>query len=383
MDRDVKQLVNLLPNFFTESKRVRESLKQHKYARLSYASYDFGSPDKVKKLFSELPELRSFQLDKKLSTPENSVYYNLMTREVVVSFRGTSNLKDGKDDFMILIGKESLSRRYKQSLLLMEKVIKKYDNFHVVSTGHSLGGGISSFVSNHFGIESHNFNGAESIHGALHNDNINVFNYRTHYDLASVANLLEKNKAHIQVQTRISNVQNVEGVHRLNNFFDKNAVRVVESNGDTFFESNKSTSIHEKMGYLGFVVDAGFAISDIRSGVKSKDSVLKIVDTVVNDVMSPSVARLAMDSPDGTHIMRYIEDVAIAEVRHHEKRTFTELLDHAKEAFPKGISDGSGYMAQDIDHDSFKKDVVYKQVMGDPYANKPEELKIDFHWNRK
>ena len=106
MDRDVKQLVNLLPNFFTESKRVRESLKQHKYARLSYSSYDFGSPDKVKKLFSEMPELRKFQLDKSLSTPENSVYYNLMTREVVVSFRGSTNLKDGKDDFMILIGKE-------------------------------------------------------------------------------------------------------------------------------------------------------------------------------------------------------------------------------------------------------------------------------------
>ena len=239
MDRDVKQVVNLLPNFFTESKRVRESLKQHKYARLAYAGYEYGSPDKVKRLFGEMPELRHFELDKKLSTPEASVYYNIMTREVVVSYRGSTNLKDGKDDLMILIGKEALSMRYKQSLLLMEKVIKKYDNFHVVSTGHSLGGGISSFVSNHFHIESHNFNGAESIHGALHNDNINVFNYRTHYDFASVGNLFEKNKAHIQVQTRFSNIQNIEGIHRLNNFFDKNAVRVVKNNGDTFFESNK------------------------------------------------------------------------------------------------------------------------------------------------
>jgi hypothetical protein len=32
-----------------------------------------------------MPELRHFQLDKRLSTPESSVYYNLMTREVVVS----------------------------------------------------------------------------------------------------------------------------------------------------------------------------------------------------------------------------------------------------------------------------------------------------------
>jgi hypothetical protein len=371
-----------LPNFFTESKRVRETLKQHKYARLAYASYDFGSPDKVKKLFSEMPELRNFQLDKSLSTPENSVYYNLMTREVVVSFRGTSNLKDAKDDIMILIGKEALTRRYKLSLQLMEKVIKKYDNFHVVSTGHSLGGGISSFVSNHFGIESHNFNSAESIHGALHNDNINVFNYRTHYDLASVGNLFEKNKAYTRVQTRFGNIQNAEGIHRLNNFFDKNAVRVVESDGTTFFESNKSTSIHEKMGYLGFVVDAGFAINDVREGVKNKDSFLKTVDQVVNDVMSPSVARLAMDSPDGSSIMRFIEDVGVAEVRHHEKGTFTELLDHAKQAFPRGVSDGSGYTSPDSSHTTYKKDVVYKEVMGDPYA-KPEELKIDFHWNKK
>jgi hypothetical protein len=301
---------------------------------------------------------------------------------VVVSFRGSTNLKDAKDDIMILIGKEALIMLYKQSLLLMENVIKKYDNFHVVSTGHSLGGGISSFVSNHFHIESHNFNSAESIHGALHNDNINVFNYRTHYDLASVGNLFEKNKAYTQVQTRIGNIQNVEGVHRLNNFFDKNAVRVVENDGTTYFESNKSTSVHERMGYLGFLVDTGFAVSDIRSGVKSKDSALKILDTVVNDVMSPSVARLAMDSPDGTHIMRYIEDVGVAEVRHHEKRTFQELLDHAKEAFPRGVSDGSGYTPQDISHDSFKKDVVYKEVMGDPYA-KPDDLQIEFHWNRK
>jgi hypothetical protein len=382
MDRDVKQLVNLLPNFFTESKRVRETLKQHKYARLSYASYDFGSPDKVKKLFQEMPELRNFQLDKSLSTPENSVYYNLMTREVVVSYRGSTNLKDAKDDIMILIGKESLTRRYKLSLQLMEKVIKKYDNFHVVSTGHSLGGGISSFVSNHFGIESHNFNSAESIHGALHNDNINVFNYRTHYDLASFGNLFEKNKAYTRVQTRFGNIQNAEGIHRLNNFFDKNAVRVVESDGTTFFESNKSTSIHEKMGYLGFVVDAGFAINDVREGVKNKDSFLKTVDQVVNDVMSPSVARLAMDSPDGSSIMRFIEDVGVAEVRHHEKGTFTELLDHAKQAFPRGVSDGSGYTSPDSSHTTYKKDVVYKEVMGDPYA-KPEELKIDFHWNKK
>ena len=382
MDRDVKHVINLLPEFFTQSKKVRESLKQHKYARLSYASYDFGSPEKVKTLFSELPELRNFQLDKKLSTPENSVFYNLMTREVVVSFRGSTNLKDAKDDIMILIGKEALSMRYKQSLLLMEKVIKKYDNFHVVSTGHSLGGGISSFVSNHFGIESHNFNGAESIHGALHNDNINVFNYRTHYDLASVGNLFEKNKAHIQVQTRISNVQNVEGVHRLNNFFNKNSQRIVENNGDTFFESNKSTSIHERMGYLGFVVDTAFAVSDIRSGIKSKDSVLKTTDRVANDVMSPSVARLMMDSPDGSHVMRFIEDVGVAEVRHHEKRTFQELLDHAKNAFPKSVADGSGYTPPDISHTTYRKDVVYKQVMGDHYA-KPDELKIDFHWNRK
>jgi hypothetical protein len=382
MDRDIKQVVNLLPNFFTESKRVRESLKQHKYARLSFGSYDFGSPEKVKKLFSEMPELRNFELDKRLSTPESSVYYNLMTREVVVSFRGTSNLKDAKDDIMILIGKEALTRRYKLSLQLMEKVIKKYDNFHVVSTGHSLGGGISSFVSNHFGIESHNFNSAESIHGALHNDNINVFNYRTHYDLASVGNLFEKNKAYTRVQTRFGNIQNAEGIHRLNNFFDKNAVRVVESDGTTFFESNKSTSIHEKMGYLGFVVDAGFAINDVREGVKNKDSFLKTVDQVVNDVMSPSVARLAMDSPDGSSIMRFIEDVGVAEVRHHEKGTFTELLDHAKQAFPRGVSDGSGYTSPDSSHTTYKKDVVYKEVMGDPYA-KPEELKIDFHWNKK
>ena len=76
----------------------------------------------------------------------------------------------------------------------------------------------------------------------------------------------------------VGNIQNAEGIHRLNNFFDKNAVRVVENDGTTFFESNKSTSVHERMGYLGFVFDAGFAINDVRSGVLNKDSILKTLD---------------------------------------------------------------------------------------------------------
>ena len=56
-----------------------------------------------------------------------------------------------------------------------------------------------------------------------------------------------------------------------------------------------------------------------------------------------------------------LRSAASAEVRHQ-----AELLNHAKEAFPRGVSDGSGYKAQDISHDSSREDVGYKQVMGDP-----------------
>jgi hypothetical protein len=372
MLREAKQLISAVPKLFETPVLVRESLKQHKYSRIAYASYLFSKPDETRALFNEMPELRNFEMDKMMSTPECSVFVNNQTRECVVTFRGTSNLKDVKDDLFIVISKEAMTMRFQQSLEIMKRVIQRYRGFKIVTASHSLGGGIGLFISKKLGIESHNFNPAESIVGALHNDNTNVFNYRTHTDLASIANKIEKNKAYVSVQTRLGVATNIESVHRLNNFFDKRAKRVVSSNGDTHFESNKSSTIHERTAYLGFFVDLLFVARDIRLGINNHERTLKTLDNIVNDVSAPSVARLAMDSPDGVDVMRFFEDFTEREIQHHDEGTFAELLQNAKDSLPQGVADGSGYKPQYID--SFQKDVAYKQVMGDPT---PESEKIE------
>ena len=126
---------------------VTESAEQHKYARLADVSYYHTDTAKVEAILREFEETRGFVRDTQLSNDEAGVYYHETTGEVVMSFRGTSNAKDVGTDLNVAVGREASTRRYRDSDELFQKTRDKYPGTKIVTTGHSLGGGISLHVA--------------------------------------------------------------------------------------------------------------------------------------------------------------------------------------------------------------------------------------------
>jgi hypothetical protein len=334
-----------------QTKIVYESINQHKYSRLANASYYFKRQSFVKDFLNEMRETRQFKLDPALSNDEVSTFVNRITREVVVAYRGTTNIKDVGTDLMILTSTERLSFRVRSSLKLMEQVLRKYTDFKVVSTGHSMGSFLSRIVANTFNLESHNFNSAESIHGSFIPQNAMTFNYRTHYDAVSI---LSKNS--IRVPTKIGNEGTIESVHRLNNFYNKRANRVIVD-GEEMLQSEKSTKIYEHSAHLGTALNVAIVGYDIQQGVKNKERPLNIADTITRDILPPNPIQLAEDSETGQFIQGVIKDFVNERHEHHSKSFMQELHDIASNFNQKTTTD-TGYTEHSVDVSN------YREVMG-------------------
>jgi hypothetical protein len=264
----------------------------------------------------EIPETRGFVLFESLSTREASVFVNQTTKEVCVSYRGTASLRDVGTDLLILTSTTGLSARLRESFALMERVLHRFPGFKVTTAGHSLGAFLGNHVASRFQLESHAFNAAESVVGTLRPSNELSFNYRTHFDPVSV---LTRNS--IRVQPRLGNEHTPESVHRLNNFFDKNAKRVVR-NGEEGFVSIKSTKLQEHIGQVGFLADAAFVAYDIRQFYKKKNTLLGTLDNIITkDIMMPNPTQLVLDSPDTSDLL---------ETFAQEERDRQDRLDRAR-----------------------------------------------------
>jgi len=353
MLRTTPQVFTVANSLIPQTKTVYETIAQHKYARLANASYYFKRQSFVTEFLNEMPETRNFEIDFELSNEEVSTFVNRITQEVVVAYRGTSNIKDVGTDLMVLTSTERLSFRVRSSLKLMERVLRKYQGFKVVSTGHSLGSLLSRIVSNSFGLESHNYNPAESIHGSFIEQNAMTFNYRTHYDAVSV---FAKNS--IRVSTKIGNEATIESVHRLNNFYNKNAKRVVVD-GEEMLESQKSTKIYEHSAHLGTALNLAIAGYDIQQGVKNKERPLKIADTITRDILPPSPIQLYEDSEDGQAIDNIIRELVNEQsLQHHDKNFIQDLIEEAERYNQQKTTD-IAYKPHSVD---IPKN--YTQVMG-------------------
>ena len=117
--------VNKLNDRLTHKQHF-ETIEQHKYARLAMASYYFDNQEYVvNELFSPMQELDGFILDKELSTENHSIFHNETTGEVVIAYRGTSNLNDIKTDAHIFMGREKNTQRFKESEEVFEKTRDK------------------------------------------------------------------------------------------------------------------------------------------------------------------------------------------------------------------------------------------------------------------
>lgn len=147
-----------------------ESVKQHRYARLSSAAYNYPqNMSEVRRILKGFGPTHVLEIDTDLSTEEHLIVYDIATNEVTVAFRGTvpTNPKDLATDARILAGTQKTTERYKDSIALMQQVQMKYGQMEgvprVTVCGHSLGGGIAAYVAKQYpGIDAHVFNAALS-----------------------------------------------------------------------------------------------------------------------------------------------------------------------------------------------------------------------------
>tara|TARA_R110002153_G_scaffold19230_4_gene66414 strand:- start:3490 stop:5097 length:1608 start_codon:yes stop_codon:yes gene_type:complete len=359
-------LTNLIVN---PTKVVYETIEQHKYSRLAYASYEFGNPEAVERLFS-MKELASFELDKLLSTPEHSIFHDAFNNETVIAFRGSQRMKDVGTDMLIFMSLESVSQRFRQSLQVTKQVIDSYPASKVVTCGHSLGSGLSIVASNKYNLESHNFNSAESLLTAMKMKNEKVYNYRTHFDAVSVANTVERNKSVTTVLPKIGNEKNIETAHRLNNFFDDDAQRVT-NNGREMMRSEKSSVIRTGGVFIAEALGIALGAYDLYKGIKRKQPVSNTFENVIDDV-SPLPIKPLINHDSFTPYERFLANLAgSVEGNEASQNDMAEMFNNPDERPLTGFEESVVYMSRTPD-----ESVDFVQVFGDGIQSTPVQSSV-------
>jgi len=155
---------------------IEENLSMHKYSRLANSSYDyFNSKGKIDSVheglqnpkYNYIDDLKDFKVDEELSTIDNLVLFNKKSKEVTVSYRGTTDnplrtksfLKDWRINGQIA-GGGSNTTRIKQGQKQLDKVVEKYGKDELILSGHSQGGHVSYELGTVNDIPSYSYNPA-------------------------------------------------------------------------------------------------------------------------------------------------------------------------------------------------------------------------------
>jgi hypothetical protein len=259
--------VNKLNDRLTHKQHF-ETIEQHKYARLAMASYYFDNQEYVvNELFSPMQELDGFILDKELSTENHSIFHNERTGEVVIAYRGTSNLNDIKTDAHIFMGREKNTQRFKESEEVFEKTRDKYGKSTIRTTGHSLGGGIALHIGEKVDIPSFTFNPAISatqVFSKNHYNNKTTQNiYHTEVDPVSVGGHVigdhqPKRKVH-----KIANSPS-NHAHALENFYSNDAKRTQDNRGYEVKKETLKTTIERHKSAFKRIYDAYEKVQNVE-----------------------------------------------------------------------------------------------------------------------
>lgn len=180
------------------------------YAEASRLSY--GNND-------EADKLAGHTLDKDLSNHERKVWVNNESGNIVLGHRGTElkdkrhRVKDIFSDVALAFGAERLDPRFRSAERHLKAVEGKYKDKKITTTGHSLGGQVSTYL----GKKSNNVDRA-----VTYNKGFTPFsdrgsnkstNYYTQGDIISNTGALFSRGKHI-VQNRAN-----KNKHALSNFF--------------------------------------------------------------------------------------------------------------------------------------------------------------------
>jgi hypothetical protein len=243
-----------------------ESNEQHKFARLANTVYYYEDQEYVQEeLFSYMNELSGFELDTEFSTEEHSIFHDKNTKETIISYRGTTNLKDVETDSHIAVGNEQNTERYKKSDDVFKSVSEKYGKENVAVTGHSLGGGISTYIAEKYDVQGHHYNPAISptqVFSKDHHNNTNTQNiYRTKIDPVSVGGEVIGDNQKNRTVITVGNNQ-TDHAHALTNFYDNKAKRNQDGSYSVKKESLYTTVARHKTHY-NQIYDAYEKVSNI------------------------------------------------------------------------------------------------------------------------
>lgn len=122
---------------------LRKKDQRNFYAKTASISYSKTREDRLKKM-KEYNFGSDWELDPK-SDYDVAILVNKKTKEIVGAVRGTnpSNIKDLKDDALIVMGKEKRIPRVKQIKKKIQAVQKETGIDDLTFSGHSLGSSIS------------------------------------------------------------------------------------------------------------------------------------------------------------------------------------------------------------------------------------------------
>ncbi len=297
---------------------VKESIEQHKYGRLSEASYRYGYGDKAgaNDVISKgdyIPDMVDFEIIDPLSTKDYTTLRNKTTGEVVMSFRGSdtkfadvktlmedpsraTNVEDWWVNLHTMMGNPEKTQRYKSSTEAVRNVARTLgvEPSDIVFTGHSNGGGNARRQAEIFGAEAVTFNGADNPLKDMSNpeklggvkEGARVKAYRTYGDVVSAGHE-SKTPDHMEVErltAKAGTETNLIEQHGVDQFFHDNPK--INSSGE--IENVRTSKLKNFLGtaggvagksVLGIAGAEAFAPIYADKAVEAKEQAFLVADT--------------------------------------------------------------------------------------------------------
>jgi len=297
---------------------VKESIEQHKYGRLSEASYRYGYGDKAgaNDVISKgdyIPDMVDFEIIDPLSTKDYTTLRNKTSGEVVMSFRGSdtkfadvktlmedpsraTNVEDWWVNLHTMMGNPEKTQRYKSSTEAVRNVARtlRVEPSDIVFTGHSNGGGNARRQAEIFGAEAITFNGADNPLKDMSNpeklggvkEGAKVKAYRTYGDIVSAGHET-KTPDHMEVErltAKAGTETNLIEQHGVEQFFHDNPK--VNSSGE--IENVRTGKLKNFLGtaggvavksVLGIAGAEAFAPIYADKAVETKEQAFLLADT--------------------------------------------------------------------------------------------------------
>ena len=301
-----------LNSITTHTQPTIDSMIMQKYAVLADASYyNYGNKD-VKaflKTKNHIPGITDFDVISELTSQDNLVLRNHETGEVVISFRGTANASDWSVNGRIPMGFEIQSQRYKEANDLVKRVKTHFPDTDIRLTGHSQGGGISSYLSYTHDLEGIHFQPAMGLsqmkimgRGTTKPQTV----YRTHGDPVSIGatNPLfrgSKNMRVHEIDTLPHLGNDLLGIHSIENFHPAPSIssemEPLLDNGINVVRNSRGSSlagVAKAAGkYAGPVLTGLFTAQEVREDLKQgsgEQKAAKVTNTLLENVSEYAAA---------------------------------------------------------------------------------------------